>query len=240
MAASDYLGPQYTGFTRRDRDSVEGGNNRTRDPFIFSDYISENKTTRGNSVRYDYYPKPGQVGASLHVYHTGSAVNYEYPRYDIPPEQSRWQRNAEEDGQIPLFKSAQIREPKSMVTHLHGTKNSRVAAMTMLGIAEEHANRERGTSLSPSFSLSPHSQRLVEHLEDLGATRMPFHVDENDLTYWEDYKPSKIDILTTAVPQADVRAGRERVRKIVGGRRSKRQGTGSSEVQYEQPTLPGV
>lgn len=239
MAASDALGPQYTGFTRRNTGNI-GGGTPTRDEVLYSDYIRESAVTPGDGVRYDYYPKPGQVGASLHVYNTGTVNYYEYPRYDIPSSQSRWHQRAEEDGQIPLFTSSPTVEPDSIVSNLVGTESSRVAAMTMLGIAEEHANRERGTSLSPSFGLSPHSQRLVEHLEDLGATRMPFHVDENDLTYWEDYQPSKIDSLTTAVPQADVRAGRERVRKIVGGRRADKKNRGSRAVEYEQPRLPGV
>lgn len=78
-------------------------------------------------------------------------------------------RNADEDDQLQLF--AYDPPKPSQVQFLVSRNNpgAKVAAMTMLGLADMDARAETGHPLKPSDDLSPHSLRIVRHLRDRGV-----------------------------------------------------------------------
>lgn len=194
---------------------------------IRSEYVRKGARTD----TYEYRPNPDEVGARLVVRHDEGMTDFKYP---VEGHEAYWAKyRSGEDGQIPLFDMSN-HAPTSTVDYMAGTKDARIPSMTMMGIAEVETNEEFGRGLSPSKSLSPHSQKLVSHLEDAGATKMPDRISSNDLNFWDRnnlvYKPQPFQ----PVPEKTVKAGRSRVRSIV--KASKKKKTGN----VEQPPLPGV
>lgn len=194
---------------------------------IRSEYVRKGARTD----TYEYRPNPDEVGARLVVRHDEGMTEFQHP---VEGHEAYWAKHRYgEDGQIPLFEMSN-HAPTSTVDYMAGTKDARIPSMTMMGIAEVETNEEFGRGLSPSKSLSPHSQKLVSHLEDAGATKMPDRISSNDLNFW-----GRNNLVYRAqpfqpVPEKTVKAGRSRVRSIVKASKKKK----TSNV--EQPPLPGV
>lgn len=182
------------------------------------------------SDTYEYRPNPDEVGARMVVLHHGGGGQYEYP---LEGKEHHWASQVEPGEQIPMFKSTYT-APSSTVDYFAGTRASRIPAMTLMGIAEVDTNNRMGRSLTSSRSLSPHSQRLVSHLQESGATEMPERISSNDLQFWGNndlvrrYRPSE------QLPESLVNAGRSRVRSVI------RKGRGAKDTPVDQPQLPGT
>ena len=95
-------------------------------------------------------------------------------------------RRADEDDQLQLF--AYDPPKPSHVQYLASRDNpgAKVAAMTMLGMADMDVREKTGHPLAPSENLSEHSMRIVRHLGARGAINkedIPTH-ESNDLSFW--------------------------------------------------------
>lgn len=179
------------------------------------------------SVVYQYRPTPNEAGASLNVvHHGGSSVTKIPHNYD-----AAWASRTEPGETIPLFEREET-APHSTIETLAGTEAARVPAMTLLGIADVETQRDYGRSPISSASLSDHSRRLLQHLEDVRAATLPDH-EVNNLTYWDE---NRAVASGSPLPRDVVRAGRNRLRSVLrSGRRQPPQTT-----RYEQPELPGT
>lgn len=95
-------------------------------------------------------------------------------------------RRADKDDQLQLF--AHNPPKPSYVNYLASRNNpgAKVAAMTMLGMADMDVRAKSGHPLAPSDNLSEHSLRIVRHLGARGAVNkedIPTS-EGNDLSFW--------------------------------------------------------
>lgn len=86
-------------------------------------------------------------------------------------------RPAKENEQLQLF--FHQRGKGNLVDGLYSLNNpaAKVSAMTLIGLADLHSRRTTGAQLRPSGSLSPHSLRIVRHLQDSGVIKN--HVEDD-------------------------------------------------------------
>lgn len=197
---------------------------------------SSRSWTRGNTtvygygggirdVIYEYRPEPDMAGAAMSVIHHGGSSTTTIPNdYD-----AAWASASEVGETIPLFEHSET-APYSMVNTLNSTEAARVPAMKMLAIADADTRKEYGRGLTPSGNLSPHSRRMLEHLEDVGATVVPPHTS-NSQTFWNE---NQFTYGGQPLPKETVKAGGRRLREVLGSSRK------SDQPQYEQPELPGM
>jgi hypothetical protein len=128
-------------------------------------------------------------------------------------------------GQLPLFLQQHV-APREVVTDLYAGEAHRVAAMTMVGAALNFNQQQYGRQLQPSMSLSPHSAKLVSHLQEAGIVDPARHVDVmNDTgfdseqvqptpaSFWKQQSDRTLD-------EGEIRRGRTTIRSIIGRRRA--------------------
>jgi hypothetical protein len=135
------------------------------------------------------------------------------------------------DNQIPLF----LHDSKPATTKvdaMESTKEDRVAAMTMMGIADRESQLEGRGPLTPSNDLSKHSLRMVKHLEEKGATTTDVTSPTNDFSFLpKGGAPFFGNLSTTELPDDAVQAGRRRVREVL--RTPKPQVTGEQTQLFD-------
>jgi hypothetical protein len=175
-------------------------------------------------------------------------TSFLYTQYDAPYNETvypkdyeyteKWaNRTAQTDGQVPLFQHYS-QPATNKVEHLQSTKNDRVAATTLLGIADRESQLEGRGPLAPSNNLSDHSLRMVDHLERKGATKTPTNLESNDLDFIKEHNTNFLnDNEFTPIPDDTVKAGRRRVREVL--RTPKPQVTGKQEQLFEDNPLYG-
>lgn len=87
-------------------------------------------------------------------------------------------------GQIPLFKHTSAHR-SDVVDLMSVPKESRHMVGTMLGVAGNRAVANTGRALGAPHSLSPHSQRTVQHLQGTGAVPEGHTFHSNSLDFIE-------------------------------------------------------
>jgi hypothetical protein len=146
-------------------------------------------------------------------------------------------RTAQPDGQVPLFQY--YSDPATnKVEHLESTQRDRVAATTLLGIADRESQIAGHGPITPSNDLSKYSLQMVKHLERKGATKTPDNLRSNNMNFMKEEFASVIDKNDfTPIPDDAVKAGRNRVRDAL--RTPKPQVTGKQEQLFEDNPLYG-
>ncbi len=150
------------------------------------------------SLEVAHYPArshtqmPGPLGDAVHGQPGGTAPG-------TPPEMTQrgynehWARRtaltpsmAEGEGgvvgQIPLFKHVST-HANDTVDLMSVPKESRHMVGTMLGVAGNRAIANTGRPLAAPHSLSPHSQRTVQHLQSAGAVPEGHTFHSNSLDF---------------------------------------------------------
>jgi hypothetical protein len=136
-------------------------------------------------------------------------------------------------GQPKLFGMATT-PGRSTVSVMIGTREGRVHAGTMLGIAQMQNIRDYGRSLLPSGDLSPHSAKLAKHLHQLGATSEVPAEASNHLDfgmYAPTYKGKGNDRLSAQ----EVSAGRNHMRRVVRGGNADPRGVSDADGPPKEP-----
>jgi hypothetical protein len=146
-------------------------------------------------------------------------------------------RTEQPDGQIPLFQY--YSDPaKNKVDHLQSTEKDRIAATTLLGIADRESRLEGRGPIQPSNDLSQYSLQMVKHLERKGATKTPDHLRSNNMKFMDKHNAAFLDDDEfTPISDDAVKAGRRRVREVL--RTPKPQVTGKQEQLFEDNPLYG-
>jgi hypothetical protein len=140
-----------------------------------------NESPGGGADRYEFVNNEGDLGAYMDVRHYPHKSFNTYPHdYEYTDE---WAETMAGDksgsGQIPLFTHSE--EPAvSEVSSMRSTRDARRDAMNLLGVAAIDTQNRQGRPLTSDDSLSSHSMRLVNSLDELGVTKAPPNISENN------------------------------------------------------------
>jgi hypothetical protein len=187
--------------------------------------------------RFVYQSSPNAVSAVVAASHAGRESTTIMPK---TPEgyTERWAQDfATEDGQVPLFLHDET-PGYSVLSYMNSVDNpqSKTAAMRLMGIAAIDSIRSGHGEITPDSNLSKHSQRIVQHLDKVGATKMPDDIDTNTTTFMS--RPNLTYGITSEssnykpVPQEDVGAAKGMLRAALRGQRKTK-----PEPEYEQLQL---
>jgi len=165
---------KYNYPARRDRGVYE--NDRNVDFLVGSD-----------SFNVYTYGEEEEVSAVAEVSNKEALHEVEYP---LQEHDRRWaDQHAESSGQVPLFKMKELYPATAEVEGLFSTKNARVPAMKLLGIADIDARRRTGVGLSSPDDLSKYSNRIVDKLASRGQVERPEEWYKNDLEFLSGPQP---------------------------------------------------
>jgi hypothetical protein len=180
---------------------------------------------------YEYRPNPNDASVHLTVVNEGKKSRTTYPK-GFTHDDSWMDRRAEKDGQIPLFVHNET-PGVSTAALLEGTKDSRMQAMHVAALADVDTRIREGRGMTPSYSLSPHSQRIVEHLEDKGVTQSPSNISSNQM----DFSPDAWEAISSTPDHVfskdESKVAKGHLRNIV---KSSKKGA-QAEPEYEQLQL---
>ena len=139
--------------------------------------------------------------------------------------------------EAPLFESTPGKPARDEVSSLFVTQRDRAVGPLMLGMAENVAQARTGQRLAAPEDLSPHSSRMVKHLQKAGAVpkdapsaavnAYTFPSAEHDPRHRSEVGRGEKEI----IPPHEVRAGRQTMRTVLRGDRAQRRTDRSEQLR---------